>query len=259
MKRARARYYRLISFCLSDGGIGIHGKHNYIHFTSQSTGLLNRFKAEIKKFTTNKIHEQQKARGITLRVFDQKLSDKLLDISPSFRTKACNHFPVCPILKGRKINRMHRHVKIGKDIFAEIKIPEDIFASKAEKSEFLRIYASCDGYPSLFPHPKSWAAVSRIVAIVCHNPILKSRLSELLNDLDIQHVVKPYSLEMTSEDSIRSFEKKIRFLDGATMTGNSKYWYGLPKNDVLDKILKSYKISFKSRKKKHIIFQLKTI
>ncbi len=144
-------------------------------------------------------------------------------------------------------------------MWSEIKIPENIFGNKRDKAIFLRIYISCDGCPSIFPRKNSWSAVERIVAIVCHHPILKQRLSKLLNDLKIPHTVKENSLEMRSRESITKFKKDIGFVDGVEMTGNSKYWEGLTKNEVLNKIIKSYDIKFHSRDTSYVINKIKQL
>ena len=255
------RYLKLVSLCLSDGGIGYSSETSYIHFTNKSGVLLDLFKKEIRKFTSSKIHEQKKPRGTTLRVFDKSLIDELIKISPSFRTKPCNHFPICPYLKSDKINRRleHPHIKSNGLVWSEIKIPENLFRNKKDKSEFLRIYISCDGYPSIFPRRDSWSAVERIVAIVCHHPMLKQRLSELLSDIQVPHTVKENSLEMRSKESIKKFKNQIGFVDGVKMTGNSRYWEGLPKNEVLDKIIKSYDTKFDSRYTSYVINKLKQL
>jgi len=252
------RYLKLVSLCLSDGGIGFSSETKYLHFTNKSNVLLNMFKNEVRKFTSNKIHRQVKPRGITLRVFDRDLISELRKISPSFRTKPCNHFPICPVLKNNLQNE-HKHIKLNGTIWSEIKIPENLFRNKRDKSEFLKIYISCDGYPSIFPRKDSWSAVERIVAIVCHHPILKKRLSQLMTDLKIPHTIKENSLEMRSKDKIEKFKKKIGFVDGVKMTGNSKYWEGLTKNEVLNKIIKSYDIKFISRDASYIINKLKQL
>lgn len=255
------RYLKLVSLCLSDGGIGYSSETSYIHFTNKSSVLLDLFKKEIQKFSSSKIHEQKKPRGITLRVFDKNLVDELMKISPSFRTKSCDHFPVCPYLKNGKINLRHNHphVRLNGLIWSEIKIPENLFLNKKGKSEFLKIYISCDGYPSIFPRKDSWSAVERIVAIVCHHPLLKQRLNQLLDDLKVPHTVKENSLEMRSKEAIEKFQKEIGFVDGVKMTGNSDYWEGTTKNEVLRKILKSYDVKFKSRYPSYVINQLKKL
>jgi len=255
------RYLKLVSLCLSDGGIGYSSETSYIHFTNKSRVLLDLFEKEIRKFTASKIHEQKKPRGITLRVFDKNLIDELIKISPSFRTKPCNHFPSCPYLKADKINLRlkHPHIESNGLIWSEVKIPENLFKNKKDKSEFLRIYASCDGYPSIFPRKDSWSAVERIVAIVCHHPMLKERLSKLLEDLKVPHTMKENSLEMRSKEAIEKFEKEIGFVDNVKMTGNSKYWEGIPKNEILRKILKSYEVKFESRDPNYVINQLKKL
>ncbi|NHI91666.1 MAG: hypothetical protein EAX96_04120 [Candidatus Lokiarchaeota archaeon] len=105
-------YLNLIALCLSDGGIGFSKEALYIHFTNKSEVLLDLFRKEIKKFSSNKIHRDEKPRGITLKVFDQVLIKKLLNISPSYRTKACNKRPICPILKDKFNYKIgyHQHI-----------------------------------------------------------------------------------------------------------------------------------------------------
>ena len=258
----KTNFLNLVALCLSDGGVGFSSETMYIHFTNNSQVLLEMFKNEVRKFSQNKIHKQIKPRGITLRVFDKNLVDQLLKISPSYRTRACNHFPFCPFIKEGDLKYKigeHDHFESNDSKYAEIIIPEEIFQTSADKSRFLRIYASCDGYPSIFPRSNSWSAVERIVAIVCHHPSLKQRLHELLDDLNVNHTVKPNSLEMRSQEAITQFNKKIGFIRGVKMTGNSKYWEGIEKNEILRKIIESYSMKFDSRDPKIILSKLNDI
>jgi hypothetical protein len=255
----RASYLELVALCLSDGGIGFSSGTMYIHFTNSSDVLLRLFTNEIRKFSTAKIHKQHKPRGTTLRVFDKKLVRKLLTISPSYRTRPCNHFPICPVY--RKPNHkgigFHHHFSHQDTVFGEIKIPEDLFLTNEDKARFLRIYSSCDGYPSIFPRKHSWSAVERMVAIVCHHPSLKQRLKELLDDLRILHKSKQYSLVMRSKNAILKFKEKVGFVEGVMMTGNSRYWKSYQKNHMLEIIRKSYDTKFKTRNPSEIITLLK--
>lgn len=248
----RTRYFRLVALLLSDGGIGFSSETRYIHFTNKSEVLLKMFEDEIRKFSDAKIHKQKKERGITLRVFDINLVRQLLQISPNFRTKPFNSFPVYR-------PKQRKQIKINGLEWPSIEIPEDIFRNKKDKAEFIRIYASCDGYPSIFPRKQTWSAVERIVAIVCHHPMLKQRLSEILFDLEIPHSVKKYSLEMRSKEGIEKFAKQIGFTKGVTMTKNSKHWFGLEKNEVLRKIILSYDTKFHSRNYSNVINKIKKL
>jgi hypothetical protein len=257
----RAKFLELVAFCLSDGGIGFSSDSMYIHFTNSSDVLLNLFRGEIRKLSKAKIHEQQKPRGTTLRVFDKKLIRNLLTISSSYRTRPCNNFPICPVYKEPNQENFgyHRHFTHGGLVFAEVTIPEDLFQTHRDKTRFMQIYASCDGYPSIFPRQHSWSAVERIVGIVCHHPRLKQRLHEILSELGVPHRIKPYSLEMRSQEAISSFKEKIGFIEGVIMTGNSRYWKSYHKNEVLDIIQKSFGVRFDSRSRFEVILRLKKI
>lgn len=237
----------LVALCLSDGGIGRSSGTRYIHFTNQSDVLLNLFRKEIRKFSNAKIHKQHKKRGVTLRVFDKNLVNKMLQISPSFRTKACNSFPQCVCSCHEENKKCHECINIGGKMWPHVKIKKDFFKDEKQIYEFLQVYASCDGYPSLFPRPKSWSKVERIVAIVSQHPLLKQQLSELLSKIKIDHKVKKDGLFMRSKSSITMFNEKIGFYPGVKMTGNSKYWKGLTKNKVLKFILESYNKSILQR------------
>lgn len=231
----------LVALCLSDGGIGRSSGTRYIHFTNQSSALLNLFKKEIRRFSKAKIHEQIKERGITLRVFDKDLIKKMLDISPNFRTKSCSNFPKCSCSCHKDKTKCKECIEIEGKMWPYAKIKKSFFKNEKQICNFLQVYASCDGYPSLFPRPRSWSKVERIVAIVCQHPLLKQQLSELLLRAGIEHKIKKDGLFMRSKSSIIKFKEKIGFYPGVQMTGNSKYWKGLTKNHVLTKIIKSYK------------------
>ena len=256
----RARYLELVALCLSDGGIGFSSDTMYIHFTNSSDVLLRLFTQEIRKFSSAKIHKQRKPRGTTLRVFDKELVRTLLTISPSYRTRPCNHFPICPVYRNPNYEGIgsHHHFSHHSAVFAEVAIPEDLFPSNDDKARFLRIYSSCDGYPSIFPRKHSWSVVERIVAIVCHHPLLKQRLQELLDDVGIPYKSRQYSLVMRSRDAIMEFKEKVGFVEGVVMTGNSRYWKSYQKNKVLEIILKSYDLKFRTRNPSEIVSLLKS-
>ena len=256
-----ARYLELVALCLSDGGIGFSSDTMYIHFTNSSEILLDLFRDEIRRFSRAKIHEQRKPRGTTLRVFDKQLVSSLLEISPSYRTRPCNHFPLCPVYSQPNRDRFgfHNHFIFKSQVFAEITVPEELVPTQNDKAQFMKIYSSCDGYPSIFPRQQSWSAVERMVAVVCHHPRLKQRLHEILSDLDVPHRIKQYSLEMRSQEAISRFKERIGFVEGVTMTGNSRYWRSYQKNEVLDIIQKSYGVRFDSRNRSEIIARLKKL
>lgn len=235
-----ARLNLLVALCLSDGGIGRTAGTRYIHFTNQSDVLLNLFKREIRKFSKAKIHKQYKERGITLRVFDKNLVSKMLRISPSFRTKSCNNFPKCICSCHKNDDECNECIDIDGKKWPHVRIKKSFFKNKKQICKFLQVYASCDGYPSLFPRPLSWSKVERIVAIVGQHPLLKQQLSDLLTKIGIDHKIKKDGLFMRSKSSITLFKKKIGFYPGVKMTGNSKYWKGYTKNKVLGIILQSY-------------------
>ncbi|MHA1410580.1 MAG: LAGLIDADG family homing endonuclease, partial [Candidatus Odinarchaeia archaeon] len=220
--------------------IGKTAGTRYIHFTNQSDVLLGLFRREIKKFSKAKIHEQQKERGITLRVFDKNLVSEMLKISPSFRTKACDSFPKCTCICHKTNKKCQKCTDIYGKKWPLVKIKKGFFKNKKQICSFLQVYASCDGYPSIFPRPHSWSKVERIVAIVCQHPLLKQQLSHLLSRVGIDHKIKKDGLFMRSKSSIKKFKDKIGFYPGVKMTGNSKYWKGLTKNHVLGIILESY-------------------
>ena len=52
---------------------------------------------------------------------------------------------------------------------------------------------------------------------------------------------------MRRREAIIQFKEKIGFVKGVKMTGNSKYWEGHKKNEILRKIIESYSLKFDSR------------
>ena len=236
----RARFNSLVALCMSDGGIGRTAGTRYIHFTNKSNTLLSLFEKEIRKFSDAKIHKQQKERGITLRVFDKNLVSEMLKISPSFRTKACDNFPRCICECHKSKSKCKECIYIEGKKWPLARIKKSFFKNKKQICSFLKIYASCDGYPSLFPRRDSWSKVERIVAIVSYHPLLKKQISSLLDKLGIEHKIKKDGLFMRSRSSIKKFKDQISFIPGVKMTGNSKYWQHLTKNQVLRIILDSY-------------------
>jgi hypothetical protein len=218
------------------------------------------FKNEIKKFSKSKIHKQAKERGITLRVFDKDLVTKLFEISTSYRTRPCNHHPVCPALKGKKHKpcKKCKPIKIKELLWPEIKLTKKFFRSKKSKIEFLKTYISCDGYATIFPRTNSWSKVERIIAIICYHPMLKKEISKFLKDLKIQHSIKEEGLFIRKETSIRRFSTLVGFLKGVKVSKNSKYWK-IEKSEILRKIIRSYHKKFSGTNKEEIIKEIKNL
>jgi len=133
---------QLVALCLSGGGVGFSSDTMYVHFTTTSPVLRWCFEAEVRKFSDRPIHEQTKPRGLTLRVFDRPLVDVLLQISPSYRTRPCNHFPVCPVHHADRPPRggNPKHFAFEGAMYAHTRIPPEIFPNRKRIQQFLRMY-----------------------------------------------------------------------------------------------------------------------
>lgn len=166
----------------------------------------------------------------TTQIDSKPIVMKLLKFSPTFRTEPFNDgtFPDSKI----------------PDFFNNLK-PEEI-------KQILKVMFSTDGSVVLsvkwHKKKKTWR-FSRSIKLSCKHPLIKQKLTELLNRIGFQPRTDKEEIVLERKKDIQKFQSEIGFVDGVKVTKNSKFWFGLEKNKLLELAVKTLPISEVSLRK----------
>ena len=176
---------RLLGFLLSDGGIS-NSKIPEIFFVTTDKALATHFVTTVEELFEIKIkRRKRKNKRVTdLRISSKEIVIFINQLVGSTRTKACNHYPICPVLQNKNIGLEHSHIKIGKNVYSVIKLPKFILNNKENAREFLRAMFSCDGGVSLYPRKgNEKLRVEREVFLGCRHPLLRDQIQKILKEV----------------------------------------------------------------------------
>jgi len=231
-----------ITLLLTDGGISRISKNSLeIFLTTNSKELQEIF---IKNLTENfgKIKFTIVPNGTVtkIRVCNKKIGEILLGLSNSFRTRACNTFPVCPKLKGEMKKLPCKKCKPING-FPPTKIPEVIMdGNQLQKRLALKIAMSADGGVE-FHLVKQNGKIrwQRRLFLRCHNPNLKQQWKKLFEDCGFTITETDNEIRISGKEQLEKFKNEIGFVKGVKVV-KSKFWNGLTKNELLEKAIKSF-------------------
>jgi len=128
---------------------------------------------------------------------------------------------------------------------ARLPIPELLRHGVAKY--FLQAAFSCDGGVNLYAARRDkkggetrW--LIRGVYIACVHPVLREQYILLLQALGIRarNVVGDGKVKIETEKDIRVFHQKVGFIDGVHITHTSKFWPKIEKQELLNRLIKSY-------------------
>jgi hypothetical protein len=230
---------KLVSMILGDG----FGDNERVGFVSKDKTLLKLFSNLVLKLTGKSIKEISGTRSLRINVCSKSLISQLREMVPIFRTKPCNHNPVCPLLQRKESVRIikHEHLLINSDLFPLTKLPEVINdLDKNDLKEILQIWFSMEGGVTLFPRKfNKGFGVERKVFLTCTHPIIRLQLQKLLEKFDLKFKFdeKSKSLVIRDKKSIERFAKEINFLPGVKISLTTSKFFGFEKSAILSLIL----------------------
>lgn len=226
---------KLISLLITDGGL--YKPRSTIYFSSSSKQLIEQFKEICRKLGIQKFVEQDKKGATFVQCYSSKLCKKLLEFSPTYRTKCCDEIPVCK-------DKTCEHILIDGKRYPSVKIPDFMISSKLpEMKQFLKLMFSADGCASLSVSLyKGQFRISRKVTLTSKHPILRQQLLEMIRKVGIGAKITGYDIEVKGEKELEKFQKEIGFISGIEVTKKSKQWFSFDKSEILRKILDSYKV-----------------
>lgn len=235
-------YARLLGILLTDGCVSPKGNGWRIIVSNNAIAILDCFEQavlscfgeSIRRFNRGKLH---------VGVLDSKrIGQFLIDAHGTFRTESCSSHQGCPFLRGgRKPCRVCNPLEVCATQYPPTSLPN--LATVEEKAEFLKLAFSCDGGVNLYAAQRgtvSW--LIRNVYLACKHPTLIHQYHQLLMNLDIssQVMLDDWRVLIQGRPAIQRFADIVGFLPGVTIGANSRYWMGVCKSDVLDKLLESY-------------------
>jgi hypothetical protein len=239
----------LIGFILSDGGISCTQGHTEIFFTNTSEKLIEIFnQLSMDLFGIQPKIRRKSGNFLQISIPSQDAASFLLKLTNTGRKKRCGRKPVCPKLKGMTNGSclICSPIKIGNDLFPLVTLPNFIKNNRQNKIAFLRAIFSCDGGIALFPRIGGGKLrIEREVFLACKHPLLREMVIELLNSLVIQAKNDERKNKVLIRDfkNMKKFKDIIGFIDGVTITKNSKVWKNFEKNKILDLAIKTFEMS----------------
>ena len=115
--------------------------------------------------------------------------------------------------------------------------------------DFLRAAFSSDGGVNLYVARRKGTRggtqwLIRGVYLACVPPRLRKEYCQLLKALGIRarNVAKDGKVKIETEKDIRSFYKKVGFIDGVHITHTSKFWPDIEKQELLRRLIESYEV-----------------
>lgn len=215
----------LLGLLLSDGGITDKSR---IFFNNKSKKLIERFK-ELSEICFGNVNfdERPSKRAVHIRFSSINISNDLHKLTLSFRTRPCNHHPVCPGIDTNFGICPKGNVNTG---FHNVKVPDFIKTSSKEiKIRFLRGLFSGDGSCVFSKNKKGF---NRRVTLTCHHPVLLDEIKELIQSLGIICAKERNEILIRRKSEIKKFKELIGFLQGSIVTHGR--FVGFEKNDVLN-------------------------
>lgn len=236
----------LAAFLLSDGGITARGKESWtIYFRNKDKSVIDEFQKVLKNSCGRMGYYVKRTDGSWfIRLHSKELANRLFQLSKSYRTKACNNFPICRHLTGKRSSCELYGTQIIEGIeYPKAEIPKQIFKNRQLAKDFLKIYASCDGGISVVPAKNSRGSLFlvRKIFISVKHPRLNEQLTKLLEKLGFSPSRYEDQLRLTKKEDLEKFRNEIGFIKGAKISKDSKFLFGHEKTQILDMTIHSYK------------------
>jgi hypothetical protein len=228
---------RIIAFCLSDGTVSRRkankGESFTVMFFNKDKKLHEIFNRSIENIFNIKPKILPNKRCLSSIVHSKNVVLTLIRISNSFRTKACNSFPVCPVWS-RKAREgscfICKPISINGTPFPAISFDWLEKAREESVVEFFKVLFSCDGGVSIWI---SNGKTRREVMLGCAHPILLDKFKEKLeNLLKVKIGKKDNGLRINSLEAIKRFRDKIGFIEGCVAERGK--FKGIEKNILLN-------------------------
>ena len=207
---------KLIAYLLSDGGISKGGNNGYyLYLRNIDTALLADFSTILKLFGLRP-YSRFYRRAFEIRVGNKQLAQKLLNMCKNFRT-----------------------LQYSDGSYPEVRIPEEIIENKKLSKEFIKVFASCEGYIKF--NTGKW--ITRRITIGCKHPNLRKQIRKILDNCSIETKENKNEILIYGKENLEEFAS-IGFVKGCKIhKGKHK---DVERNSFLNEMLMSYPISLRA-------------
>lgn len=204
---------KLIAYLLADGGVSKGGDNGYyLYLRNVDTALLADFSTILKIFGL-KPYSRFYRRAFEIRVGNKQLARRLLGMCKNFRT-----------------------LQYSDGSYPGVRIPGEIIENKNLSKEFIRVFASCEGYVKF--NKGKW--ITRRITIGCKHPNLRKQLRKILANCSIETKENSNEVLIYGKKNLKKFAS-IGFVKGCKIhKGKHK---DVERNTLLNKMLISYPIS----------------
>lgn len=217
----------LLSLLYTDGCVSPHGVSSWrLYFSNKSLVAINLFiDCLVKVFhvPSSRINVKMRDQQIYAATLTSKeIGEYLTQNFGTFRT-----------------------LRFENGTFPKTHLPVQELIDADFASIFLKVAFSMDGcvkfYPVIAKDGRRW--FERCISISCHHPRLRRDYCRLLSSVGVDsiNIEKDQVVKIRKKDNLVKYAERIRFIDGLVVTHNSKLWCGVDKNEVLDKMIQSYK------------------
>jgi hypothetical protein len=224
--------HRLIAVLLSDGYVN---PRRYTASFTENKELVMRFVQDFNNVQGIPLQwkTEQHHNSVRARTYSKNLLSKLYQFCNTFRTRPCSQHPACT-------DKMTCKICNPTDAYPTIQVSPALFPTKAEKQDFLRYLASCDGGVSISVYRRkdsNYLQLSKEIKLGSTNPQIRALIKDLLADFDFQKPLeRKDGILFRNHDDFIQFDKEIGFLEQAKVKrGRFK---GLTKNEVLSLAIK---------------------
>ena len=219
----------LLGLLFTDGCISPKGNSWRIYFSNKSQTLIDLFQdCIIKVFDLNKdrVLLGKTSNGFLKGVVNSKeIGDCLVSQFGTFRT-----------------------LSFESKRETAVKLPIEELLNSGYASEFLKVAFSCDGGLSFYPASRKGRAsdvkwLIRTVFLSSRHSRLRIEYADILKafNIRVRNIPGDGKIKIETKSDIQRFHEKIGFLAGVSVTNHSKFWRGVPKQQVLELMISSYK------------------
>lgn len=222
----------LVGLLLTDGGVScVSGKWR-VHYTSKSKVLINEFKNLMRDLYQKNVCPEKRFGAITVRCWiDGNIRNELLSLSPTYRTTMCNHFPICPKIKGKNYKPCKEC--LPKDNYPQAKIPKFISQNKSFAREFLKYAITADGSVVFYIGKAKYGfRFDRYIILCCKHSFLCKQYFRLFRNLGFKPKISKKGIVLRRKINLLKFSKEIGFVKGVEILQN-KLWNGFDKSTLL--------------------------
>ncbi len=192
------------------------------------------------------VHEE--FRKYVVELFGDVHFTQRLEMNGTKRTQVTSKRIVSELLELSEMTTF-RKKQFDNGGFPQTRLPKFINnLSKDSKSKFLQAIFSADGSISVsarwHKRNNSWE-IRRRIELTCKNPYLREDFYTLIKNFGFYPRVSNENITMERKSDIAGFTDLVRFIPNVKIGGDSKYWKGFEKNQVLDLAVKTFEINKK--------------